>query len=343
MAIEIDRLRQLLVGAIPGLTGALDLQPVAGGQSNPTFFANFDNRRLVVRKKPDGTILQSAHAVDREYKVLEALAGTDVAVPSVLLFHEEPDIMGTPFYVMERVEGRIFHDSALGEAPRSDRSEMYRSMACMLAILHKVDFDCIGLSSFGKQTPFFPRQLARWTSQWQSSASSQMPEMAQISKWLSSNLPVERGPTIIHGDFRVGNLIFHPTEPRVVAVLDWELSTLGHPMADLAHTCLYSWYLASEEYRGILDVDLTESGLPDMREFISCYYDAADSSDRLEKFHLVFAMFRNAVIFQGIADRAIAGNAAAADAERVGRLAPVMVRRALTLIESGDPLQPFKL
>lgn len=335
--IDTQRFEAFLKSEIHGLAGTLDLQPVAGGQSNPTFFANFDNRRLVVRKKPDGPLLPSAHAIEREYQVLQALGRTGVCVPRVLLLHAGCDLMGTPFYVMERVEGRIFHDSRLGSAPQAERAEMYRSMARMLAELHKVDFKAVGLSLFGQHSYFFSRQIARWTRQWQLSKAGDIPEIDQLIEWLPLNLPPESPARIVHGDFRIGNLVFHPTEPRVVAVLDWELSTLGHPMADLAHTCVYSWYLTPDDYGGILGLDLAEQGLPSMHDFISCYYAAARSGMRLNKFHMVLAMFRNAVIFQGIASRGRTGNAAADNAEKFGRLAPVIAGRALDLIESRDP------
>ena len=331
--MDATRLERFLKSEIPGLAGALNLQAVAGGQSNPTFFANFDNRRLVIRKKPDGPLLPSAHAVDREYRVLDALKETDVAVPRVVLFRERNDVIGTPFYVMERVEGRIFHDSRLAMAPAGERAQMYRSMAQMLARLHQVDFRQVGLSSFGKHVDFCSRQIMLWTHQWKLSKTDEIPEIERLIEWLPLNLPPERPLTVVHGDFRIGNLIFHPTEPHVVAVLDWELSTLGDPMADLAHSCIYSWYLTPEEYGGILGLDLVGEGLPVMQDFISDYA-AAGSNVLLKKFHIVLAMFRNAVIFQGIAARAKAGNAAASNAEAVGRLAPVIARRAVALIES---------
>lgn len=338
MTNPTKRLEQFLRSEIPGLSGDLRLEPVAGGQSNPTFFANFDNRRLVVRKKPDGPVLPSAHAVDREFRVLEALGKVGIAVPPVLLYHETGDVFGTSFYVMERVDGRIFHDSQLAGAPRSERFEMYRSAARMLAAIHKVDFEQAGLSTFGKHGNFFSRQIARWTHQWHLSKSHDLPEIDRLVEWLPANLPANDQTTVVHGDFRIGNLMFHPTEPHIVAVLDWELSTLGHPMADLAHSCIYSWYVTPEEYGGILGLDFADHGLPTLSEFSRAYYEASNQSDRLEVFHIVLALFRNAVIFQGIASRAKAGNAASQNAAAVGKLAPIFARRAVDLIESSGQL-----
>ncbi|MGB3830470.1 MAG: phosphotransferase family protein [Mesorhizobium sp.] len=330
------RLERFLKSAIPSLSGNLRLERVAGGQSNPTFFASFDNRRLVVRKKPDGTVLPSAHAIDREYRVLEALGRMGIAVPSVLLFHETGDVLGTSFYVMERVDGRIFHESQLASAPRAERAEMYRAAARMLAAIHKVDFEQAGLSTFGKHGKFFNRQIERWTRQWHLSKTHEIPEIDRLIEWLPGQLPASDQTTIVHGDFRMGNIIFHPSEPRIVAVLDWELSTLGHPMADLAHTCVYGWYMAPNEYGGLLGLDLPEFGLLTLEEFASAYYEASDQPDRLNVFHIVLALFRNAVIFQGIASRARAGNANAENAAHVGRLASVLAGRAVELIGRSE-------
>lgn len=329
-----ERLEGFLKAAIPGLSGDLRLERVAGGQSNPTFFASFDNRRLVIRKKPDGAVLPSAHAIDREYRVLEALARMDIAVPPVLLYHEAGDVLGTSFYVMERVDGRVFHDGQLAAAPKGERVEMYRSAARMLAAIHRVDFERAGLSTFGKHGNFFNRQIARWTKQWHlSKMDDDIPEIDRLIEWLPANLPAGDQTTIVHGDFRIGNIMFHPVEPRIVAVLDWELSTLGHPMADLAHTCIYGWYVTPQEYGGLLGLDLPAHGLPTLDAFTAAYYEASDQKDRLGVFHIALALFRNAVIFQGIASRARAGNANARNATDVGRLASTFARRAAELIE----------
>lgn len=329
-----ERLEQFLKAEIGGLEGPLRLERVHGGQSNPTYFAGFDNRRLVVRCKPGGPVLPSAHAIDREYRVMKALGQSGIAVPRVLLYHEPADVTGASFYVMEHVEGRIFHESDLTAAPKADRRAMYLSAARMLAEIHKVDFQEAGLSTFGKHGKFFSRQIARWTRQWHLSKADDMPEIERLIEWLPEHMPEDDQTTVVHGDFRIGNLIFHPNEPRVVAILDWELSTLGHPLADLAHTCMFSWFVTPQEYGGIRGCDPQEYGLPTLEEFASVYYENSGQAERLGVFHLVLALFRNAVIFQGIASRARAGNASAENAASVGRLAPIFARRALELIEA---------
>ncbi|MGE3304729.1 MAG: phosphotransferase family protein [Rhizobiaceae bacterium] len=335
MQIDNDRLEALLKREVPGLGGSLDLARVGGGQSNPTFFASFENRRLVIRQKPHGPVLPSAHAVDREFRVLAALGRVGIAVPKVLHFNEAGEVMGTPFYVMERVEGRIFHDSTLADVPRDERRPMYRSAAEMLAAIHKVDFAAAGLADFGKHGNFFSRQISRWTRQWTLSKTRPIPAIDHLVDWLPRNLPTEDQTTVVHGDFRIGNLMFHPTEPRIVAILDWELSTLGHPLADLAHTCIYSWHVTPNEYGGMLGVNLESEGLPTLADFAEDYYRASGQRERLNIFHIVLAMFRNAVIFQGIASRAEQGNASNANAAEVGRLAEVFASRAVALVEQG--------
>jgi len=327
------RLEAFLTGALPGLSGPMEVQGIDGGQSNPTFFVTFGERRLVLRKRPPGPLLPSAHAVDREYRVLAALQSSKVPVPPVLLFHADEALIGTAFYVMERVEGRIFHDSRLSGAPKEDRRAMYRSAAQALADIHKVDIEAAGLSTFGKHGNFYARQITRWTRQWELSKTREMPEIDRIAAWLPANRPDDERTTVVHGDFRIGNLIFHPVEPRVAAVLDWELSTLGHPLADLAHTCVYTWMLRPGEYGGVMGLDPAQEGLPTMQDFIDDYLQHMGRADRPGAFQIVLALFRNAVIFEGIAARARTGNAAASDAARVGALAPVFARRAVEVIE----------
>lgn len=314
---------------IDGLEGPLDIVPVSGGQSNPTFILEFANRRLVLRKRPPGELLPSAHAVDREYKVQKALQDSGVPVPRVLLLHMEPDVVGTAFYVMEYVEGRVFHDCTLIEVPIEKRREMYRSAAETLAKLHAVNVEKVGLSDFGRTGGYFSRQIARWHKQWHLSAVEPSPDIDAVADWLSRNIPAEGGRTsIAHGDFRIGNLMFHPSEPRIVAVLDWELATLGEPLADLAHFCAFTWHMRPEEYGGLMEVDLAGLSLPEEDAFCEAYLAASDRGDRLQPFHILFALFRNAAIFEGIAARARSGNATAQNAHTVGRLGRVLARRA---------------
>ncbi|MGH6704388.1 MAG: phosphotransferase family protein, partial [Bradyrhizobium sp.] len=211
-----------------GDAGELDVSRVGGGQSNPTYFVRAGRREVVLRTRPNGATLSLAHAIDREFKVLQALVATPVPAPRPLLYHTDSDIVGTPFYVMERLQGRVFHDSSLPGVPPADRRQMYLSMADALADLHTLDPKSVGLADFGRSGDYFARQLARWSRQWAASATRGIPELDDVVAWLQERLPKEEGSrSITHGDFRIGNLIFHPTEPHVVGILDWELATLG--------------------------------------------------------------------------------------------------------------------
>lgn len=320
-----------LRATLSGLVGEMSVEPVAGGQSNPTFFVSYANRRLVLRKQPAGPMLPSAHAVDREARVLQALHGSAVPVPRVLAFHGDRDVVGTPFYVMERLDGRVFADCTLPGVSAADRRAMVFAMADTLAALHQVDWRAIGLAGFGREGGFYERQIARWTSQWQLSKTRELPEIERVAAWLSAHRPEDDTTTISHGDFRIGNLMWHPTEPHVIGVLDWELATLGHPLADAAYSAL-SWRLAPEEYMGLRGCDLAALGIPSEDEYLERYHAQAPQFGRLTNFHFAFAFFRIAVIFEGIAARAKSGAAAAANAAEVGELSTVFARRAAELI-----------
>jgi aminoglycoside phosphotransferase (APT) family kinase protein len=330
---EPARLDAFLRDAIPGLAGPMALTRISGGQSNPTFFVTYANRRLVLRKKPGGEVLPSAHAVDREARVLQALAATEVPVPPVVLFHAEPDVVGTPFYVMERVEGRVFDSCDLPGAAVAERRAMYLSFAETLAKLHDVDWQAAGLEGFGRPGNYFERQVGRWTRQWEAQRFRDIPELTKLAAWVGAHIPADDGETaVVHGDYRPGNVLFHPTEPRVVAVLDWELSTIGHPLADLAFSVI-PWRSAPDEYGGILGLDIAGLGIPAEAEYVAQYYASRRRpAPRMESFHIAFAMFRFAVIFEGIAARARAGTAAAANAASVGELSVALARRGLDSI-----------
>lgn len=331
--LDPEPIRRFVAERVRGLDGNLHIRQIAGGQSNPTYVLDYGPRRLVLRKRPPGDLLPSAHAVDREYRVQKALRDTGVPVPEVLLLHEEPDVVGTAFYLMEHVDGRVFHDCALPGAD-GHRRAMYGSAAETLARLHAVDVAAVGLSDFGRSGGYFARQVSRWYRQWQLSAIEPSADIERLVGWLTENMPAESGRvSIAHGDYRLGNVMFHPEQPHVVAVLDWELATLGEPLADLAHFCAFTWHMRADEYGGLLGVDLASAGLPTQEEFCEAYYGAAPQNGRMTRFHIPFALFRNAVIFEGIAARARSGNAAAANAETVGRLSGVLARRAVELLE----------
>ncbi|MDM0086495.1 MULTISPECIES: phosphotransferase family protein [unclassified Variovorax] len=329
---DAERLASHLRAQIPGLSGPMRLARIGGGQSNPTFFVDFDNRALVLRKQPPGELLPSAHAVDREYRVLRALAGTDVPVPNAVLYCEDRSVVGTPFYVMDKLEGRVFPHYTLPELRPAERRAYYFAMAETLARLHAVDWAAAGLGDYGRPGNFFQRQVTRWTRQWEASRTREDANIDRLIAWLPANIPAGDHTTIAHGDFRFGNLMFHPTEPRVIAVLDWELSTLGHPLADVAYSCM-AWHTGADEFEGIRDVDLAAEGIPTQAEYAAHYRQAGGHAEPVTNFHLAFSLFRFAVILEGIAARARSGIAAASDAQQVGAQAAGFARRAAALID----------
>ena len=332
---DSDRLSAFLRGTLPGLHGAMRLDRIAGGQSNPTYFVSFDARRMVLRKQPGGgKLLPSAHAVDREYRILNALAGSDVPVPTTVLYCDDRDVIGTPFYLMDRLEGRVFPFYALPELPAAERAPVIMAMADTLAKVHRVDWRAVGLSDYGNAGNFFERQVARWIRQWQMTKGSDNTDIDRLIDWLPALIPRGDETTIAHGDFRLGNLMFHPREPRVVAVLDWELSTLGHPLADVAFSCV-AWQTLPDLFDGVRGVDLKALGLPSQEAYLSRYREASGRADSVTGFHLAFSLFRLAVIFEGIAARARAGNAAADNAAQLGTLAGAFARRAVEVIDQG--------
>lgn len=339
-APEFDhsRLDAFLRSALPGrAAGAMTLERIGGGQSNPTFFLSYAEAgtRLVLRKKPPGPLLPSAHAVDREYRILKALAGSTVPVPPVVLFHGQDDVVGTPFYLMERLEGRVFHDTALPDVTPGERRQMYFAMAETLAALHGFDWQAAGLADFGKPGNYYTRQLARWGRQWRETKTQDIPAVDRSFDWLAAHLDETPETTIVHGDFRLGNLMFAPDAPHVVAVLDWELSTLGHPLSDAAFSCL-PWHSTPRMYAGIDGLDREALGIPTQAEYLDRYCTATGRSQGPGRFHLAFSLLRFAVILDGIAARAKAGNAAAQNAVAVGEMAESFALRAQAVIDGGD-------
>jgi aminoglycoside phosphotransferase (APT) family kinase protein len=331
---DAGKLDRFLRTSIARLEGPMALERIAGGQSNPTFFVTYDTRRLVLRKQPPGELLPSAHAIDREYRVMGALRKAGVLVPTVVLYCDDRDVIGTPFYIMDRLEGRVFHDGALPGVSSDERRLMYQSLAQALAALHNVDPASVGLSDYGKSGNYFARQIARWTRQWELSRTREDANIERLIAWLPENIPDDDVTVVTHGDFRVGNVMFHEREPRVIAILDWELSTLGHPLADLAHACM-GWHSGPHEYGGLTGLDLAALGIPSEAEFAQAYYEAAHHRLRMTRFHMAFALFRFAVIFEGIAARAKAGNAADSNAAAVGPLAASFAEHAVDVLSSN--------
>ena len=311
------------------------VEQIGGGQSNPTYFITVGTQQLVLRKQPHGPILKGAHAVDREYRVLEALSKTNIPVPKPILFCVDTTILGTSFYLMERFEGRVFHDAALPDLPREDRRALYISMAETLAALHAIDPEAVGLSDFGRPGNYFERQLARWSKQWHQSITKPIPALDQLIEELTRALPEEDGcVSIVHGDYRMGNLMVHPTEPRIIGILDWELSTLGHPLADLGFAAM-AWHTTPKDYGGIASLDLQRLGIPSEEDFIQSYMHLSKHGLTLKPFHIAFALFRFAVIFVGIADRARLGNAAGKNAQELAPLAERFAEIGLSVLKNG--------
>lgn len=338
--LDLAALQAWLTSKIPASDG-LDVSQISGGQSNPTYQVIFGGQRFVLRIKPPGPLLPGAHAIEREYRVMTALAPTEAPVPTVRWLEEDGSILGRPFYLMDWLEGRVFSDCALPGVSPADRRQMYLDTARTLALLHAVRPTQVGLSDYGKANNYFDRQITRWSRQCRESTGPRIPALDELTDWIVANAPSDDGAVAIsHGDFRIGNMMFHPTEPRVIAILDWELSTLGHPMADLGF-CAMPWNSAPDEYGGILGTDWAEAGIPTLDEFAAEYQRHAITDMPLTDFHLAFAMFRFAAIFVGVADRARSGNAASDKAADLAPLAGRFAQRGLDIIQaSGKGVMP---
>jgi aminoglycoside phosphotransferase (APT) family kinase protein len=336
--LETERLGPYLAGHIPGFGRLEGAEKFAGGQSNPTFLVTATGGRYVLRRKPPGTLLKSAHAVDREYRVMKALAGTDVPVPPVLHLCEDEAVIGSMFYVMRYVEGRIFWDGLLPEVSRDERYAIYDAMNATLAALHRVEPDAVGLGDFGRPGSYFERQVARWSGQYRASETHRIAAMNALIAWLEANMPADDGRvSLVHGDYRIDNMIFAPAEPRILAVLDWELSTLGHPFADLAYQCM-QWRLPAEgAFRGLGDVDRKAHGLPTEEEYVARYCERTGIGGIDGwSFYLAFSFFRLAAILQGVYKRALDGNASNPERGRqFGETVPMLAAMAVDLIAEG--------
>ena len=310
----------------------LEVKVLAGGQSNPTYLLSSGSERMVLRKKPDGELLKSAHAIDREYRVINALQGSAVPVPAAIAWCDDEAIVGTPFYLMSYLEGRVYVDQSLPALSAAEREAVYREMNRVIAALHEVDVDQAGLSDFGRKEGFLSRQIDRWSRQLQASALPLSDSMRKLMAWLPHNAPAQRRASLIHGDFRLDNLIFHPTEWRVMGVLDWELSTLGDPMSDFAYHCM-SWHIPPTLWRGIAGLELQSLGIPDERRYRSWYAQSHGEVDEAEwRFYLGFNLFRMAAILHGIAERAQQGNANSADAVQTGQKAAPLAELACAVV-----------
>jgi aminoglycoside phosphotransferase (APT) family kinase protein len=316
--------------------GIRSLEQFKGGQSNPTYrITAADGRRYVLRRKPPGKLLPSAHAVDREYRVIRALhpTGFPVARPHVLC--EDESVIGTAFYVMDYVDGRVLWDQSLPGMTRLERAAIWDELNRVIARLHTIDYRAVGLESFGKPGNYIERQIARWIRQYQASETEKMEAMDNLIAWLPKNIPPETGTTVVHGDYRLDNAIYHPTEPRILAVLDWELSTLGDPLADFAYHCM-SWHIPPGQFRGIAGLELEELGIPSEREYIARYCERTgrEGIDPSHwDFYIAYNLFRIAAILQGIRKRVVDGTAASAHAQEAGARARPMAELGWRQVE----------
>jgi len=306
---------------LPGFAGLTRIEQFRGGQSNPTFLLTAaDGARYVLRKKPPGTLLPSAHAVDREFRVISALHGSDVPVARPLCLCTDEGVIGTMFYLMEYASGRNFWDPTLPRMTPPERAALYEEMNRVMAALHTLDYAALGLGDFGKPGNYFARQIARWSGQYRASATERIEAMEKLLAWLPANIPAGDETVLVHGDYRLDNLIFDAGSPRMLAVVDWELSTLGHPLADFSYHVML-WRIPAGEAGGLSGVDLLPLGIPSEAEYVAAYCvrtGRAPSEPRVWEFCMAYNLFRIACIRQGIMKRVLEGTAASAHAREAG-------------------------
>ncbi|AZO51059.1 MAG: phosphotransferase family protein [Mesorhizobium sp.] len=337
-ALDQTALAPYLEAHIPAFGGLSATEKFKSGQSNPTYLLTAASGRYVLRAKPPGQLLKSAHQVDREFRVMKALAATAVPVPRMLHLSDEDSPIGRMFYVMEFLDGRIFWDPSLPEASgNEDRAAIYDAMNATLAALHDVAVEAVGLGDFGKPGNYFERQFARWTSQYRASETGTIPDMDRLIAWLETHMPADDGRvSLVHGDYRLDNMIFAASEPKVIAVLDWELSTLGHPFADIAYQCM-QWRLPhASGFRGLGGVDRAALGLPSEEAYVEayCLRRGLTGIDNWS-FFLAFSFFRLAAICQGVYRRALDGNASNPEkAKTYGEAVKLLAALAVDLIDN---------
>ena len=335
-AFDADRLWEWLRPLVSDATQAVPIAQFDAGQSNPTYLIDGGTRKLVLRRKPPGTLLPSAHAVEREFRIMRALAATRVPVPRCLALCEDPDVIGSAFYVMEYVEGRIFRDPALPSLEPAERGPIYTEMNRVIAELHSLDPNDLGLADYGRAGNYIERQVQRWTKQYRASQTEDIPAMEHLIAWLPRHVPPGDETRIVHGDYRLDNVIFDPHEPRIRAVLDWELSTLGHPLADFAYHCL-AWYRDTNTNQGLLGLNLEALALPEVGAYLKEYCQRLRRPvvpAREFEYYIVFNMFRLVGILQGVAARAIQGNASSSRAAVLGSGARQLAEDAWRRVEA---------
>jgi aminoglycoside phosphotransferase (APT) family kinase protein len=333
--IDTIALARYLEAKLPEFRGPIVAEKTATGQSNPTFVLSTPGRRYVLRKKPPGVLLKSAHAIEREFRVMSALRHTDVPVPRMIHLCEDESVLGTPFFVMEHVHGRVFWDPALPELEKHQRTRVYDEQCRALAALHALDPAALGLSDFGKAGSYYARQRDRWTKQYRASETGSIEDMERLMAWLERNEPPDDGRVaLVHGDYRIDNMIFASDTSRLLALIDWELSTLGHPFSDLAYQCM-QWRLPNEgAMRGLGGLDRTALGIPTEAEYVAGYCARLGLSGIPNwTYYLAFSFFRLAAILQGVKKRGLDGNASNPEvARQSGEMVPILARMACELI-----------
>ena len=347
--IDHKVLAAYLSAHLPGFAGPLQIEQFKGGQSNPTFKLTTPTRTYVMRAKPGpaAKLLKSAHAIEREFRVMHALHNSEVPVPQMLLLCEDEAVIGRAFYIMEFISGRVLWDQALPGFDRTGRAAIYDEMNRVIAALHQVDIQAAGLDSYGKPGNYFERQIGRWSKQYLASITDPIAAMDSLMAWLPTNMPasaLDAGQVaIVHGDFRLDNLVFHPTEPRVMAVLDWELSTLGHPLADFSYHCM-SWHIPASAFRGIGGLDLADLGIPDELDHVRRYCERTgrtlpgndlDAVMADWTFYMAYNLFRMAGILQGIAKRVVDGTASSAEARQAAAGARPLAEMGWRIAQQG--------
>ena len=336
-AFDTARLAAWMQAHIDGFAGPIEVSQFAGGQSNPTFLVQSARHRYVLRRKPPGKLLPSAHAVDREYRVITALANSQVPVAKAYALCEDTSVIGTAFYVMDYVEGRLFWNAALPEVAPPDRRAIYEEMTRVIAALHSVDYAAAGLADYGKAGHYVERQVSRWTQQYRAAQTETIDAMERLIEWLPQHIPDDEETCIVHGDFRLDNAIFHPSEPKILAVLDWELSTLGHPLVDLAYFCM-RYHLSADQFLGLAGLDVAALEIPGEAECVADYCRRRGRppvAPREWTYYLAFNMFRLTGILQGVLARAIQGNASSATALEAGRRARPLAEQGWALVRQA--------
>ena len=332
---DLIKLNLYLEAHVDGFRGLIKAKKFSGGQSNPTYLLNAASGRYVLRSKPPGRLLKSAHAVDREFRVIQALAGADVPVARALHLCEDEGVTGSMFYVMSFEEGRIFCDPALPAINKEKRAGYHHELMRVLAAIHEVDVDAVGLTDYGRPGNYYERQISRWTKQYKAAETTRIEPMDILIDWLPANLPADDGQnSLIHGDYRFDNIIFHSTEVSALAVIDWELSTLGHPLADLAYYCMCLRLPADGDVKGLAGKDRNAWGVPEEQAIIEQYgeYRRLPAIENWH-FYLAFSFFRMAAICQGVYKRGLDGNASHNKALEMGKLVEPMAVTAVDLID----------